>query len=113
MIAAVINLKVFSVNKTPVNTVSYPLHIHNHWEIMYYTSGSGFLATNTKPIPFKPGTIIIVQPKTAHGSISDNNFVNISIGGDFDNYLIFREALAIHDNQKCQGGQLVIGSCNQ
>lgn len=95
-----------SASITAENTKKYPLHKHNKWEIMYYLSGEGVLATEEKDVPFKKGSIIIVPPKTVHGSVSQNNFVNISISGDFEGYFIFREPVLLQDNPDNEGEHL-------
>lgn len=96
-------MNVLAVNKTPEQTQSYPLHIHQHWEIMYYTKGEGVLKTDTTPIQFKTGTIIIVPPNVSHGSTSKKEFINISIGGDFDNYFISQKPILLSDNDRFEG----------
>lgn len=73
---------------------------------MYYLSGDGVLATEEKDIPFKSGSIIIVPPKTVHGSISKKGFVNISISGDFEGYFMFNAPVLLEDNQYNEGKHL-------
>ncbi len=99
-------MKNISATITPPNTIEYPLHQHNKWEIMYYLSGDGVLATEEKDIPFKSGSIIIVPPKTVHGSISKKGFVNISISGDFEGYFMFNAPVLLEDNQYNEGKHL-------
>lgn len=88
----------FSISITKPGTKKYPLHSHKHWEIMFYLEGDGFLATKGNNIPFTKGSIIIVPPDTVHGSVSQNGFVNISIGGDFGKLLMFDTIIALQDN---------------
>lgn len=94
------------ISITPKNTKKYPLHRHNNWEIMYYLSGSGYLATNEKDIPFEKGSIIVVPPKIMHGSVSENEFVNISLEGDFNHLLMFESPVLLKDNNAAEGEQL-------
>ena len=91
---------------TEPDTVKYPLHSHSKWEIMYYLEGTGYLATENGDIPFVPGDIIIVPPKFQHGSVSENGFVNISIGGNFEHLLMFEGPQKLHDNRTSEGGTL-------
>ena len=93
----------FSVSITPEGTVSYPLHQHGQWEIMYYLSGRGFMQTESGNIPFEKGSIIIGPPNTFHGSVSENGFVNISVGGDFSQLFMFTLPIRLHDNEICEG----------
>lgn len=86
------------ISKTKPGTKIYPLHQHPNWEIMYYLKGEGYLATKTGNIAFKPGTIIIVPPKIAHGSVCEDGFVNISIGGDFGHLFMFDNIVVQQDN---------------
>lgn len=101
MIALKIN-----ISKTEPNTLKYPLHTHNHWEIMYYVSGSGYLATDEENIDFTAGSIIAVPPNTPHGSVSEYGFCNISIGADFSHLLHFDKPILISDNSHFEGKTL-------
>ncbi len=87
---------------------SYPHHSHNHWEIILYLTGEGYLYTRERNIPFKPGTIIFVPPEIIHGSVSENGFKNISIGGNFKNILLFDEPVSIFDNEDKDGTVLAM-----
>lgn len=99
-------MNVISVNHTAENTKKYPLHTHGYWEVMYYTDGVGYLATSNADIPFKAGSIIIVPPETAHGSVSENGFVNISVGGEFGRYFMFKHPVSLFDT--CEGEGAVL-----
>lgn len=101
----VIKMKI-SISITEKETLKYPIHTHNHWEIMYYIKGSGFLATDSENIDFSVGTIIAVPPNTPHGSVSENGFCNISIGADFSHLLHFEKPVAINDNSYFEGKTL-------
>ena len=96
----------FSISITKKGTKKYPLHQHANWEIMYYLSGNGYLATDSEKIPFSPGTIIIVPPKTTHGSVSIDGFVNISVGGDFNHLFMFDKIIVEQDNETLNGKTL-------
>ncbi len=86
------------VSVTKPNTVSYPMHCHNNWEVMYYLNGEGYMKTEKKDIPFKTGSVIVVPPKVVHGSVSINGFTNISVGCDFESLLIFKEPVYFEDD---------------
>ena len=100
------NMNGYSISITKANTIKYPLHQHKNWEIMYYLSGNGYLATENEDIPFKPGSIIIVPPKVVHGSVSQNGFVNISVGGDFGHLFMFDSIVVQQDNNTLNGERL-------
>jgi AraC-like DNA-binding protein len=95
-----------SVGVTPPNTVKYPLHRHDTWEVMYYLSGKGYLDTMGEKIPFEKGSIIIVPPNIMHGSVSENGFVNISISGDFNNLFFFPSPVKVEDDTNFSGEKL-------
>lgn len=76
-----------SINITTPGITRYPLHRHGFCEIMYYTEGTGFLETEYGSYSFSPGTAIIVPPNVLHGSVSENGFKNISVGGNFDSII--------------------------
>ncbi|MBQ7799826.1 MAG: helix-turn-helix domain-containing protein [Oscillospiraceae bacterium] len=95
-----------SISKTADGTKKYPLHKHSNWEIMYYLSGEGHLATEGQNIPFQKGSIIVVPPSVMHGSVSQNGFVNISVGGDFNHLFMFDNPVLLYDNSRGEGERL-------
>lgn len=96
----------YFISRTKEGTKKYPLHQHPEWEIMYYISGEGHLSTREGEIPFKPGSIIIVPPGVLHGSLSQDGFVNISIGGDFGHLFLFDGISVQWDNENKNGERL-------
>lgn len=84
-----------SISITSPGVICYPLHRHSFCEIMYYTKGTGFLKTEYGDYPFSPGTAIIVPPNVLHGSVSENGFKNISVGGSFDNIIIGDKPISV------------------
>lgn len=99
-------MNTFSISITPPGIKDYPLHQHPTWEVMYYLSGSGYLATSGESLPFEPGSIMIVPPHIAHGSVSTNGFKNISISGDFSHLFHFKTIAAQKDDRYMHCGQL-------
>lgn len=94
------------INCTQDGTISYPLHKHNTYEIMFYTHGEGVLHTPREDYAFVPGTIIVVPPCIEHGSVSKNGFRNISVSGRFENMMHFKDVVAFHDNEQNEGKML-------
>lgn len=91
------------VHCTDAGVITYPLHNHTNYEVIYYLVGNGTLKTEKGDIKYSPGTIIIVPPNLLHGSTSENGFKNISINGDFINLLKFKEPVVMKDNEKGEG----------
>ena len=96
----------YYIFKTGVGTKQFPLHQHDYWDIMYYLSGTGCMATADKKIQFKPGDIIVVPPHTLHGSMSKNEFINISIGGHFGHLFMGNDILVLRDTPLSDGQRL-------
>lgn len=94
------------INITKDGIKKYPIHSHDYYEIMLYLQGEGYLATKSGNYAFSPGTIIIVPPGTEHGSVSDDGFKNISIGGDFGAFFSFRDLITINDSVNGEGRTL-------
>ncbi len=88
------------------NELSYPLHSHAEYEILYYLEGKGHLHTSSGDFPFSPGTIIIIPPDTLHGSVSENGFKLIAIDSDFENMLSFSSPAVTSDTQGRDGEAL-------
>ena len=95
------------IHRTKDGVSKYPMHMHNHYEIMMYVEGCGHLATKKINYPFSVGTIIIVPPKIEHGSTSEKEFRNISIGGDFESFFSFEEPVVLQDTPNSEGKTLV------
>jgi AraC-like DNA-binding protein len=55
---------------------SYFQHAHPWWEITFYTSGEGTLYANGREIPFRPGTVACIPPRTAHREEAKTVFLN-------------------------------------
>lgn len=53
------------------------LHLHKHWEIVYYTEGTGILTVGKNKWQFHPEMIVILPPYIEHDEITDGNFGNI------------------------------------
>lgn len=90
----------YSINITDDNTIRYPLHVHQQYEVMVYLEGVGYLETDDKRYPFSPGSIIIVPPRVKHGSVSKNGFRNISIKGSFENLFTDKFVFSFSDNDE-------------
>lgn len=95
-----------SISVTQPGVIRYPLHCHSFWEIMYYLEGTGHLVTSDTEYSFRPGTILIVPPRTIHGSVSEKGFKNISIGGSFEHLLLFNAPYSLADNSEHEGKML-------
>lgn len=94
------------VSRTTDGIKSYPVHSHNYWEIMFYINGEGYLHTESLDLPFSKSTAIIVPPGISHGSVSNNEFKNISIGGDFSHLLFGDTPIIVTDNESKDGETL-------
>ena len=93
----------FQINCTESGVITYPLHNHSEYEIIYYLLGEGCLKTEREEIPYEPGTIIIVPPKLMHGSVSGGGFRNISISGNFGSIFTGKDPIVLHDNPQGEG----------
>lgn len=62
------------ISRTEPGTKSYPPHVHDWWEIMSYSKGTGYLYTPEKNYSFSPGAVILVPPHIIHGSVSEMVF---------------------------------------
>ena len=87
-----------NVYRTADGTKRYPPHKHTQWEIVSYLSGNGYLYTPERNYPFQPGTVILVPPGVVHGSVSETEFVNISIGGGFETLILDNKPIVVSDN---------------
>lgn len=89
----------YHISITEDGITSYPMHKHTFCEIMLYLEGTGFLRTEKGDIPFERGTAIIVPAHMMHGSVSENGFKNISLGGTFENLLLFDQPVSVQTTE--------------
>ncbi len=95
-----------AIYQTPENTAVYPLHRHDHWEIVLYLQGIGRMRTNQGDFAFHEGSIMAIPPGVMHGSASDAPFRNISIGGQFGHLFLSKTVITGEDNAVRKGLRL-------
>ena len=55
-------------------------HSHDHWELVYCTSGHGsFSFENGTTITYQTGEVVVIPPKTRHTNSSHDGFTNIHL----------------------------------
>ncbi len=55
-------------------------HTHEHWELVYCTSGNGaFCFANGSVVPYRMGELVVIPPKELHANSSQEGFTNIHI----------------------------------
>lgn len=61
-------------------TYAVHLHMHDHWELVYCTGGSGeFTFKDGLSVTYKEGDIVVIPPHVAHANASLEGFTNIHI----------------------------------
>lgn len=95
------------INRTPTGMTKYPRHSHKQYEIMHYIRGTGTMWTQDGSFPFSEGTVIIIPPNIAHGSVSEDGFINISIECNFHSLLSFDSPVLISGADQDEGSQLI------
>jgi len=61
-----------------LTTFSVKSHLHNYWEIIYVTEGSGIIkTTDDYVISYKKGETICIPPLVEHTNLSEEGFRNI------------------------------------
>lgn len=55
-------------------------HTHDHWELVYCTSGKGaFRFQNGTVMTYQAGEVVVIPPKAVHANSSSEGFTNIHI----------------------------------
>ena len=55
-------------------------HFHEHWELVYCTSGEGaFRFESGAVIPYRAGDLVVIRPNEVHANSSAEGFTNIHI----------------------------------
>ncbi len=61
-------------------TYDVKFHSHEHWELVYCTSGSGaFRFENGAVFNYQEGDLVLIPPHVLHANSSDSGFTNIHI----------------------------------
>lgn len=78
-------------------TTNVSLHMHNTWELIYYTSGDGQMVFDDLTLSYEAGDVIAVPPNCPHSNHSENGFTNIFVNLNESN-LNFRTPVKIQDD---------------
>lgn len=89
-------LKINYVGRLFENTFKVEAHSHSTWEVVYYTSGDGYVDIGDEKIPFSENDIFVIPPNTLHTDYAPNGFRNYHYNlseFDFnrDGYLKFKD----------------------
>ena len=74
-------------------------HLHNTWELIYYTSGEGYMVFDGISLPYKEGEIVVIPPDTPHSNHSEKGFTNIFLNLH-DSNLNFKTPIKIQDDPR-------------
>lgn len=73
-------------------------HTHEHWELVYCTSGQGsFRFENGSVIHYHAGEVVVIPPKKVHANSSDEGFTNIHMTME-DPSFPYRVAFRVSDD---------------
>lgn len=78
-------------------SLDIPIHIHDSWEFIYCTSGTGTLFFKDNEIEYKEGDVAIIPPNFPHSNNSSTGFTNIYINMN-NASLTYKEPLIISDD---------------
>ena len=97
----------YIVNFVEYKQQAFPLHKHEHYEILVYIDGEGAIKIEEQTFSIKKGTIVVVPPKMVHGSTSKNNLKSIYVAWKESAPFTFNKPLIFNDNQGEEGQFLV------
>lgn len=60
-------------------TKNVALHMHNTWELIYYTSGEGAMDFDGFTISYKEDDVVVIPPNIPHTNHSETGFTNVFI----------------------------------
>lgn len=72
-------------------------HLHNTWELIYYTGGEGKMIFEKMELPYREGDVVIIPPNTPHHNVSPGGFTNIFLNLN-DSNMNYREPFKIQDD---------------
>ena len=72
-------------------------HIHESWELIYCTQGSGAFRFSGQELPYREGEVVVIPPMLSHSNASEEGFRNIHINLR-EPLFSFREPLLVRDD---------------
>lgn len=91
--------KILFIGEHP-KTYDVRWHTHEHWELVYCTSGKGsFRFENGVVISYQAGDVVVIPPKEVHANSSREGFTNIHITMA-DPSFPYRTAFRIADDEE-------------
>jgi len=93
----------FQINYAEYSQNEYPLHKHNYYEIIAYTSGCGQFHSNTADFSVAQGTIVVVPPGVMHGTKPLGELRSLYVGGEFAQVFNFTAPVLLRDNAEQEG----------
>ncbi|MBQ2714431.1 MAG: helix-turn-helix domain-containing protein [Clostridia bacterium] len=98
----------FLINKTEYASVDrYPMHKHEDYEIITYTSGLGTLCVEGEVYNIKAGDVAIIPSNSFHGTKCIDSLKSLYVHGNFSPILNLSHAVILSDNEKREGGKLL------
>ena len=85
------------VSRHSLETLNVARHLHNTWELIYYTTGSGTMVFDDMTIRYQDGDIIAIPPNIPHTNLSETGFTNIFLNIK-DSNITFRTPVRIQDD---------------
>ncbi len=90
-------------------TYNVALHDHNHWEVVYCTSGSGRFAFQDGPaVSYGKNEVVAIPPHTLHANLSDTGFTSFHLTFDASAFP-FKAPIKAFDNEN----QHLLAALNQ
>jgi len=84
----------------------YPMHRHEHTELIQFLQGEGTLYTKEKRFHYQPGTIILLPPGTEHGSESESPTQRFWLQADLPFLPNLSGPVVCSDNSEGEGAAL-------
>ncbi len=81
-------------------------HSHADAEILLFTEGRGVFRTEQREYPFRAGTAIIVPAGIRHISVSEEDFVSITVSDEGNKRIMTKTPVVLRDNEAGEGRAL-------
>ena len=80
-------------------TTDVARHMHNSWELIYYTSGEGTMVFDDLSLSYRESDVIAIPPNFPHQNISPEGFTNIFLNLH-ESTLNYRTPVKIQDDPR-------------
>ncbi len=89
-----------------IRPIEVKLHKHKDYEILYFSSGEGYIYIESEKYSVRKNMMVIIPPDVVHCSVSTDNLKFISVIGNINGLIHLEKCAIVTDNEQEEGYHL-------